>query len=162
MKCGKSLTVLVICVSSFAWRATAQEYTLHKAPDQGYAKIDGNLVIQPPVNVNGPNPYILREVHVGDLVLVQIRYPIVPPMPTAVTISTDHKSIEFVSTARSTSEAAILSQKPQTNGKIGVGYVQLLVRPMKAGKEQLTAHVKLFDGSVKNVPFAFDVKSSDQ
>lgn len=153
-----SSLALAALLSLFAQPSAAQPEPARPAPKEGYVEITGGLVIEPPVNILGPAVELMREVRVGDLVVLQIRYPIVPPMPQSVTITSDNQAIAMVSTARSAAEAAILSRQPRTNGKIGIGYVQLLVRPAKAGQQHFTAHIKLSDGSVKNVPFGFDVK----
>jgi hypothetical protein len=44
---------------------------------------------------------------------------------------------------------------------IGVGYLIGVVKALKEGKEQFTVEIKLDDGAIKKVPFAFDIAAAD-
>jgi hypothetical protein len=126
--------------------------------DEKYVALSGNLLVDPPLGINDSPPEQARELGTGDLVLLQIRYPIVPPMPASVAVTSSQKHVELVSAATTAREVALLERQPRSGGQIGVGFVQVLVRGVSAGKDQLTVRVKLSDGSVKSLPFSFEVK----
>ncbi len=156
------LLVFLGLSTALASANAAEQYPAHKAPATGYADIAGQLEVAPPLNIAGPFPYQLRKIRQGDVVLVQIRYPVVPPMPASVAISTEGKRIELVGLARTSAEVALLAREPRQGGGFGVGFVQLVLRAVKPGTEHVTAHVKLADGSVKDVPLAFEIEASDK
>ena len=123
-----------------------------------FVEIAGRLLVDPPVSINGPPSEEVHEIGTGDLVLLQIRHPIVPPMPASVEVTSKEKYVEFVSTATTAREVALLERQPRAGGQIGVGFVQVVVRGTTAGKDQLTVRIKLVDGTMKSLPFAFEVK----
>jgi hypothetical protein len=123
-----------------------------------FAPIAGELFVDAPVNIQGPYGDAVKPLRVGDQLLIQIRYPIVPPMPAEAALASEHGRVELVSTARTSSQVAILERNPRLGGQLGVGYVQILVRARSAGKDLATVRLKRADGSVKTVPFAFEVQ----
>ena len=145
------------CLSS-APLACAQKAPAAKAASDGFMDIGGNLTIDPPVNLYDPNAEHVVKVRVGDVVQLQVRYPIVPPMPKSVKISDDKKSIDLVATTLTASEVAILKREPQTNGKIGIGYIQVWVRPTRPGKHRAELKIQLQDGTTKNIFYMFEVQ----
>lgn len=123
-----------------------------------FTQISGELAIAAPINMGGPYPETIRQLNRNDQLLVQIRYPIVPPMPSEVDVKAEHGRVTLVSVARTSSEVAILERNPRMGGQLGVGYVQVLLRAAEAGKELVTIRVKRADGSIKTVPLAVEVK----
>ena len=136
--------------------ATCEAGTAPAAGD--FADINSGLVIDAPVNINGPFAETVRQLNRGDQLLVQVRYPVVPPMPTAVAVSAEHGRVTLVTMARTSSEVAILERNPRMGGQLGVGYVQVLLRASEAGKELVTLRIKRADGSIKTVPLAVEIK----
>jgi hypothetical protein len=143
---------LVLCIAATALAARG---TVAEAADK-FAPLTGDFVALEPVNINGPYPDKAHTVDVGDLVLLQIRYPIVPPMPSDVAVSS--QSVEHVTTSRTSGQVVILSRETPSGGGLGVGFVQVFVRGNKPGKDLVNVQIKRGDGSLKTVPFAFDVK----
>lgn len=124
---------------------------------RGYSKISGNVVVLDPLSIDPPFPTLLREAQKDDLLELQIQYPVVPPMPKAVRVATQHNRLSFVTSAFTTSKVAILSQTPQTNGALGVGYVQVYLRANRRGRDSATVRLEMEDGTVKKVPFEFEI-----
>jgi len=158
MKTVPTLALIILCCLSPLAQAQPPKTGAAKAPGDGFMAIGGNLTIDPPTNLYDPNAEHVIKVRVGDVVQLQIRYPIVPPMPKAVKISDDKKSIQLIASTLTSSEVAILKQDPQTNGKIGVGYVHVWVRPTRAGKHRAELQIKLYDNTTKNVFYMFEVQ----
>ncbi len=156
-KLSRSIAWMLVVVA-IALPASGQVKAKTDAKD-AFVDLAGYLVVSPPVSIYGTPSEQVRTITMGDLMYLQLRYPIVPPMPVSVAVTSIFKHVEFVSTARTSSEVALLGQRPRTSGIIGVGFVQVLVRGKTAGKDQLTVRIKLADGSVKEVPFAFEVKA---
>jgi hypothetical protein len=127
-------------------------------PAAGFVDIGDTLQVAAPVNINGPYSDEPRKVGNGDLLLLQIRYPVAPPMPASVAVESGQKHVELVTTARTTAEIAALAREPRAGGMLGISFVQVLVRATSPGKDLLVVKVKRQDGSVKDVPFAIEVK----
>ena len=147
-----------LVVAATALPASGQVKAKADAKD-AFVDLAGNLLVELPVSINGPPSEQVHEISTGDLVLLQIRYPIVPPMPASVAMTSKDKHVEFVSTATTAREVALLERQPRAGGQIGVGFVQVLVRGTSAGKDQIAVRIKLSDGSAKSVPFVFEVKA---
>lgn len=158
MKHALFLVLAVVGCLYAGGQAHAQKAAPAEAAADGFTEIGGNLTIDPPTNLYDPNAEHVVKVRVGDVVQLQVRYPIVPPMPKAVKISDDKKSIELVATTLTASEVAILKREPQTNGKIGVGYIHVWVRPTLAGKHRAELKIKLHDGTTKNIFYMFEIQ----
>jgi hypothetical protein len=127
------------------------------AGQDAFVELAGNLLVDPPVNINDPPPKTALEIKADDMVLLQIRYPIVPPMPASVEVTSRDQHVAFVSAATTAREVALLERQPRVGGQIGVGFVQVLVRGTSAGKDQVTVRVKLADGNIKSLLFNFNV-----
>jgi hypothetical protein len=149
--------VWMFLVAAIAQHASGQVKAKADAND-AFVDLAGSLLVELPVSFNGPPPEQAREISTGDLVLLQIRYPIVPPMPASVAAASKANHVELVSAATTAREVALLERQPRAGGQIGVGFVQVLVRGTSAGKDQIAVRIKLSDGSVKSVPFVFEVK----
>jgi hypothetical protein len=147
-----------VAISAVAGGICAAQLSPHPAPKSGYADITNNLIVEPPVDIHGPYPPQRRQVRAGDMVLLQIRYPIAPPMPKSVAVSADHQLLKPLTAVTTSGPVAVLERKAPSDGKLGVGYVQVLMQCVRGGMDDLTVHLKLGDGSVKNVPFSFEVK----
>lgn len=155
----RNLSQLIACALALLATASplaAQDKTEVGAKD-AFVELTGQLLVDPPVNINDSPPNIAREINSGDLMLLQIRYPIVPPMPASVAVTSNEKHVAFVSAATTAREVALLERQPRPGGQIGVGFVQVIVRGTSAGKDQLTVRTKLADGSIKSLPFNFMV-----
>ncbi len=117
-------------------------------------------VSQPSVFINGPIPTLMREAVVGDAILVQVSYPISPPFPKSVKVGLSSRALRLVGVYRSAGEVAILTTEP-VQGKLGVGYLGILVQAMNSGTETITARITLSDNSVKEVPFTFGIAAPE-
>ena len=147
-----------LVVAATALPASGQVKAKAEAKDM-FVDLAGNLVVSPPVSIYGTPSEQVRTITKGDLVFLQLRYPMVPPMPVSVAVTSMFKHVEFVSTARTSSEVALLGRSPRTSGIIGVGFVQVLLRGTTTGVDQVIVRFKLADGSVKEMPFVFEVKA---
>jgi hypothetical protein len=115
------------------------------------------LNLQKPVFVQGPIPSLLRSARVGDLIQLQVSYPISPPFPTKACVETDNRALSAECVVGTPGEVAILTLKPQS-GRIGVGFISAFVRAHTAGKATATVTVVFPDGTKKAVPFAFQIE----
>lgn len=122
-----------------------------------FSKLADLNLSEPQVCINGPFPSLMRSAEVGELVQVQIIYPICPPFPTAARIVLTGKhwsSVGVYSTqGKIVAWSHCLPQPP-----LGVGYLSALLKAVKEGEEQFTVEVRLEDNSIKKVPFAFMIE----
>ncbi|MDB5390560.1 MAG: hypothetical protein JWM11_6206 [Planctomycetaceae bacterium] len=139
--------------------ATGQQGDAKK--DEGYKTIAELNLSEPIVSINGPFPTVLRGAKVGQLIQVQISFPISPPFPTSAKVEPDSDIFSVIGVYRTEGEIAILTPKPK-QGAIGVGFLSVFVTAKKAGKGNFTVKVKLDGGTVKSVPFAFNIGNADK
>jgi hypothetical protein len=140
---------LCVCLASFADE---------KGETKGGFKPIAELNLSTPiVDINGPIPTLLREAKVGQLIQVQIRYPIAPPFPQSAEVDLSTRAFSLVGVYNTGGQVAILTPKPQTGG-LGVGYLSVFVKAINQGRGTITAQIKLSDGTVKSVPFEFEIK----
>jgi hypothetical protein len=110
--------------------------------------------IERPVDIDGPFPYNFCA-SPGDVTLVQIRF--VAGAATQVShICYDFENNGFarpVDVAIDYRRAAFLNATPQTSPTIGVGYVEVFVKSIRAeGVTNIVVQIEMSDGSIKNVP----------
>jgi len=138
--------VLLLGLATTSWGAKAEK-------EQG---IQGSLKIPPAVGILGAAPSEPIQAGEGDVLLLQIRYPVVPPMPIGAKLGAGAEGLQLLGVTRGSSAAAILTREPQSGGLLGVGFVQVLVRVRTAGKHAFEVEVKLGDDTVKKVPFVIE------
>ena len=81
-----------LVVAATALPASGQVKAKADAKD-AFVDLAGNLLVELPVSINGPPSEQVHEISTGDLVLLQIRYPIVPPMPASVAMTSKDKHV---------------------------------------------------------------------
>jgi len=118
--------------------------------------LEGQLRIAQPVNLHEPANTLPHACTVGDVFVLPIQYPISPPFPKSATASSDGAAVTAKDVVRASGQLAYLTMKPQT-GRIGVGYLLVLVKAVEPGKATVNVKVTLADGKVKEVPFAIKV-----
>jgi hypothetical protein len=117
----------------------------------------GQLVLSVPVVfINGPFTPEARTVKVGQTVVIQISYPISPPFPKSARLDSGNGGFSPVGIFRTDGEVTILTTQPK-RGRIGVGFLSVVVKAVKKGRTTLKAKIELTDGTVKVVPIAFEI-----
>ena len=140
-----------LVITSLSGIVTAADEKAKAAP------LSSLVLSEPPVSVNGPFPAKLRGAKVGDLVQVQITYPIVPPFPESAKLILKSRAFSEVGVFRTDGQVAILTPKPQ-QGAIGVGYISAFVKAVTPAKSAgFEVEVRDSAGKVKIVPFMFSI-----
>jgi hypothetical protein len=115
--------------------------------------LTSNLALYPPVYVYGPYPYKLYTAHKGDLVQLQISYPVSPPHPELVTVTSSTNALLPLDIVNTGGRVAILKPNKPMQGLYGVGHFSVFLRAARNGDASVTVKVKFSDGSVEEVPF---------
>jgi hypothetical protein len=108
-----------------------------------------HLKILEPVGIFESKPVAVQEVTTGDLVQIQLSYPISPPFPQHVDAKVANRSLTAVWAAGSEGEVVTLKGSTPQTGKIGVGFFSVYVPANNAGPSSVDVTVTLADG--KNV-----------
>jgi hypothetical protein len=117
------------------------------------------VISEPPAGIQNATPQPVREVQVGDTIVMQIAYPIAPPFPTSVQV--EHgRMFRLIGTYRTDGKVAVLTPKPQQQG-VGVGFLSVIVQALNEGKGKITVKVTMKNGTIKSVPFEFQVKKQE-
>jgi hypothetical protein len=149
-------TVLTLLGTS-ATTGLAQNEGALRGGESASAKLDSTtLRVQSPVNVHGPFPTLLREVEVGDVVQLQVFYPIAPPFPDAAMVKVSSRALTALLVTSNEGEVAVLGPEPK-QGLIGSGYLSAYVRANNAGEASAVVTVTYPGGAKKEVPFQFKI-----
>jgi hypothetical protein len=152
------LPLVSIVVLGVAIRTTLGET---KTPNRDGPSVSADLnssrlSVQQPVSIHGPFPKILRRVQVGDLIQLQLSYPISPPFPLRATVQVSNRALSALWITSTDGEVAVLTPEPQ-QGMIGVGYFSVYLRANSPGSSTAKVTVTLADDTQKVVPFAFRI-----
>lgn len=121
--------------------------------------LKGEFHVLEPVPIAGPYPDTPHEVHPGDVICMQLSYPISPPFPSKLSAYSDSPAATPVGefALRSSGKLVALSGGQEATGLVGVGYITVLGRASKAGMATITCEVKAGDGKPYIVPFKIKV-----
>lgn len=108
----------------------------------------------PAVSIHGPFPTLMRGARPGDLIVVQVSYPMAPPFPKSAVIVPASRIFSPVGVYRASGKVVTLTPEPQQGG-VGVGYLCAVVKAMKAGQGDFAVKVTLMDDSIREVTFTF-------
>jgi hypothetical protein len=114
-----------------------------------------NLRLYSPVPVHGPYPYLLYTANVGDLVQLQVSYPISPPFPRSITVRYYPEYLRFVDLVET--EGQVVVVPPPQEGGVGNGYYSIFLKPVRNGRTHITVIVEFENGDIEEVPFAFSI-----
>lgn len=125
--------------------------------------LKGELHVLKPVPIAGPYPDIPHEVHPGDVICMQLSYPISPPFPSELISYSDSPAATPVGdfAVRAPGKLVTLSGGQGAQGQIGVGYITVLGRASQTGTATITCEVKAGDGKPHVIPFKIRVVGED-
>jgi hypothetical protein len=153
--------ILGIALAGSVWTVAARGEDKPAAePPAVESQLDGQLRIAQPVSVHEPASTMPHACSVNDVYLFPVQYPISPPFPKSATASSDGPAVAAKDVVRASGQLAYLTIKPQTGGRLGVGYLLVFVKALAPGKATVTAKITLADGKVKEVPFAIVVEAN--
>lgn len=121
------------------------------------AKLIGRLRLYPPVPIQGPYPYLLYTARAGDLVELQLSYPIAPPFPKAVRVRYNPAYFEVVDVVGTDNEVVVLKPGQAQTGVIGLGYYSVYLKAKRDGQTSVQVPVEFDDGDTETVPFNFQI-----
>jgi len=134
-------------------RALGEDQTDKK---EAFGDIGELNISKPFVGINGPFPHLLRTAKIGDLVVCEIFFPIIPVTPKSAVIVPSTAALAPVGVYHAANELVVLNIHPQ-KGPIGIGILVVALKAMSAGSCKVTVKVKMSDGTEKDVPFDFNV-----
>jgi hypothetical protein len=77
-------------------------------------KLDSTmLLIHAPVNVDGPIPKFVREIEEGDVIQLQVAYPVKPPCPVEAAVKSTSRALSVLFVTSNENEIAFLGTKPK-------------------------------------------------
>lgn len=128
-----------------------------KATAGGFVDLSDVNISDPPQQIGGPVPSLLRMAEVGQLVIVHASYPIVPPFPKSARITGGAGVLVPVGVYR-VGGILVPWDKAYEAPPIGVGYLAGVLRAVKKGETHFDLEVKCDDGSLKKTSYAFKVE----
>jgi len=155
--------ILGIALAGSVWTVAARgEDTPDADTPAVESQLDGQLRIAQPFSVHEPANTMPHTCNVNDVYVFPVQYPISPPFPKSATASSDGPAVAAKDVVRASGQLAYLTSKPQTGGRLGVGYLLVFVKALAPGKATVTARITLADGKVKEVPFTLAVEASEK
>ena len=128
--------------------------------------LSDTLVSEPVVNLYPGEAPVTRIVTAGQLVEVQIRYPISPPFAQSaeIVVSRSNKPlIKPVGVYHIPNPTASNGVMPAMGvGLLGVGYLGAWVKVDGSGEARCTVRLRMSDGTIKKIPLVFDIQASAQ
>jgi len=124
-------------------------------------KLDYQLkTVYEPVDISGPaitKKYMATE---GDLVQLQIKYPLtLQPLPESASVTSSKKIMKPVDVFRTAAEVVMIDHVVEaTTPSIGFGYISILVKAEKAGETLIEARIKMSNGAIESRSFNFLVE----
>jgi hypothetical protein len=134
-------------------RALGEDQTDKK---EAFGDIGELNISRPIVGINGPFQHLLRTAKIGDLIVCEISYPIIPVTPKSAVIVPSTPALAPVGVYHAANEVVVLNIHPQ-KGPIGIGILAVALKAMSAGNCKVTVKVKMTDGTEKDVLFDFNV-----
>jgi hypothetical protein len=120
-------------------------------------RLMGRLRLYDPVNIHGPYPYLLYTARTGDLVELQLSYPIAPPFPKSISVTYNPLRIEYIDVVATDNRVLMLRPGETQTGNLGMGYYSVYLRAKNDGDTRVDVTVKLADGDTETVPFNFKI-----
>ena len=121
------------------------------------SSIVGRLRLYSPVPIHGPYPYLLYTAKAGDLVQLQLSYPISPPFPRSVRVSYDSTYFDVIDVVGTDNEVVVLKPGQSQTGMIGLGHYSLFLKAKTEGRTRVDIKVTLEDGDSETIPFNFQI-----
>jgi len=121
------------------------------------AKMLGRLRLYHPVPIGGPYPYLLYTARTGDLVQLQLSYPISPPFPKSVSVRYNPAYFDVIDVVGTANEVVILKPGEAQTGVIGLGYYSVYLKAKRDGRTSVQVPVEFEDGDTETVPFNFQI-----
>lgn len=155
MKTGRLGWIAFACVAvsilpAVAWAGNGESAAADLATSR--------LRVLEPVGIFETKPPAVQEVVVGELVQVQLSYPIIPRYPKHAQVKVADRALTALAIAGSDGRVAVLYPgKPQT-GLIGVGHFSVFLRANTAGPTSAEVTVTLSDDSKTKVPLKFLIR----
>ncbi len=112
----------------------------------------------PVVNLYPGDAPVIRTSTVGQLIEVQIRYPIAPPFPQSADIVAsrdDRRLLNPVGVYRVPSPASADGGPPL----LGVGYLGAWIKMTGTGQAHCSVRIRMSDGTLKKIPLIFDIQT---
>ena len=113
------------------------------------------LRILEPVGIFGSNPPPVQEAEAGDLVQLQLSYPISPPFPRHVDAKVADRALTALWIAGTDGKVVALTPGKPEQGFVGVGHFSVYLRANTPGQTSAEVTVTLSDDSVRKIPIKF-------
>jgi hypothetical protein len=113
------------------------------------------LRLYDPVYAFGPYPFLLYTANVGDLVQLQVSYPISPPFPKSITVTYSPRYFRVVDIVET--DGKVVTVPPTKEGVLGVGYYSIFLKPIRAGNTYVSVTLTFENGDTAEVPFNFRI-----
>ncbi len=115
-----------------------------------------SLRVLGPVDVEGPVPELVREVEVGDVVQLQVAYPVRPPFPSEASVKVSNRALTALFVTSNGGRVAVPGPEAK-QGVIGSDSFSAFVRASNSGEAKVIVTATYPDGAKKEVPFVFKV-----
>jgi len=153
--CGAALCVLLGVFMVPQLLFAGEESTRNVAFGQKERGLANELKLYSPVPVHGPYPYLLYTARTGDVVQLQLSYPIAPPFPRRVGVTFDPHFVKPLDCVNTSGEVAVLEPGNPKEGVIGLGFYSLYIKGLRDGQTHLDVRIDFQDGDFEVVPFNF-------
>lgn len=122
-----------------------------------WANLDlSRLRILEPIGVHENSPPI-EKIIIGEIVQLQVSYPISPPFPQNVEAKASERSLTVLGIAGTEGKVVALPPGKSEEGKIGVGFFSVFLRANNIGNPTVEVKVTFSDESVRRLTVKFDI-----
>jgi|GEM_PF-1627690 len=152
MRSKKAVLIALVCAAVIvvAGRALAGDGESVSADLES-----SRLRILEPVGIFGSKPPRVQEAEVGDLVQLQLSYPISPPFPRHVDAKVTNRALTALWIAGTDGKVVALTPGKPQQGLVGVGHFTVFLRANTPGRTSAEVTVTLTDDTVRKIPIKF-------
>ena len=153
----------LVALTQPAWSLQQQDGP-NRDPASIHSNLEGEFRVFDPVNIHGPYPEAPYVAHPGDVLCLQLSYPISPPFPTKVVAHSNNAAATPMGelAVRSPGRIVTLAAGKKEEGVVGVGYLTVLGRASKPGMATITCEVSLGEGKTLEVPLKIKVEAAEE
>lgn len=152
----------LVALTQPAW-SLQQDGPAKRDPAKIQSNLEGEFRVFDPVGIHGPYPKEPYVAHPGDVLCMQLTYPISPPFPTKVVAHSNNAAATPMGelAVRSPGRIVTLTAGKKEEGVVGVGYLTVLGRASKPGMATITCEVSVGEGKTLEVPFKIKVEAAE-